>query len=890
MEIKRIAKKIPGILLTLSLFLILAPSSSQTASMSFSDVKNELPKPILDDHPEWVNLYWKAWEIACSNVEYGTVKNGFAPAYLDEGYDGRIFQFDAIFMALFTKYGVPTFPSIQSLDNFYSKQHNDGSICSEINESDGTPKQDYPTYWNIRPPLFSWAEWEHYKVTNDKNRLINVLPLLDRFYEAVKTHRQGPDGVYLLPPFNPQPAWPTGMDNLPLDGYYWIDFSSQQALNALSLFRIASAVGNTVLATKYQNEYSTLKNLINQKMWDAQEKMYYNVNEDWSFNKVKTVASFYPMLAEITNEDHVAGLVSHLQNQSEFWRFHVFPTVSADYLDYDPEGSYWSGGVWSPTNYAIIKGLEKNGYEDLAKKAAENHIENMVKVFKDTGSIWEYYAPDRATFGTDSIHPYTSKWTARPDFVGWSGLGPIALLIENVLGFRVDGPADTLRWRLSLTERHGIQGLKFGDNIVDIFCEARSSELEGCYITVTTNSSFTLKVETSFGSFIRFVPSGTTQYILTGYYIVDDFEAEDFHWQNGERMVIVKDSEASSGKYVWAPPGTDNTSDGMLIYDVKTENGGTFGVWARCHWTDHASNSFGIGWNPESDYDGDGKFDKWDLLKAEELEGSDSKFWIGNDAEFGVWQWVKAKTDWNLAEGDHMLILIDREDGAKIDKIRVATLVGDTTPPTTIDDYNNLWHNRSYIIPLEATDDISGVQETYYRINDEPVKRLKVDGHPSITTEGAENKLEYWSVDIADNEELPHNILTKIKLDKTSPTIFIDSPRNNSEIRSSSLTITWTGNDSVSDIDYYEIILDQGSWIPKKEDTIHKFTRLIDGSHTLTIRAVDKAGNSQETSIVFSVNTSFIGGPGYFEETALVLSTIVALGTTLYLLKKKRRR
>ena len=146
-------------------------------------------------------------------------------------------------------------------------------------------------------------------------------------------------------------------------------------------------------------------------------------------------------------------------------------------------------------------------------------------------------------------------------------------------------------------------------------------------------------------------------------------------------------------------------------------------------------------------------------------------------------------------------------------------------------------------------------------------------------------------MDIAENEELPHNILTEIKFDKTPPTIFFDSPSNNSNIRTSSLTIAWTGNDSVSGVDYYEIILDQDQLIPKQEDTIHKFTGLVDGSHTLTIRAVDKAGNSQVASISFFVNTSFIGGPGYFEEIALVLSIIVAaLGITLYLLKKKRIR
>ncbi|MEM4713762.1 MAG: NosD domain-containing protein, partial [Candidatus Bathyarchaeia archaeon] len=95
----------------------------------------------------------------------------------------------------------------------------------------------------------------------------------------------------------------------------------------------------------------------------------------------------------------------------------------------------------------------------------------------------------------------------------------------------------------------------------------------------------------------------------------------------------------------------------------------------------------------------------------------------------------------------------------------------DATPPTTIDDYDGLWHNSDFTITLVAIDYGSGVAETYYRINNGLVKRVSVDGHPLITTEGANNTLEYWSVDNAGNEEIPHKFLTSIKLDKTAPVV-----------------------------------------------------------------------------------------------------------------------
>src|SRR4029079_271099 len=102
------------------------------------------------------------------------------------------------------------------------------------------------------------------------------------------------------------------------------------------------------------------------------------------------------------------------------------PTLAADQKDYSSKGDYWKGSVWAPTNLAIIKGLEHSGYEDCAAESTEAYLAGMYEVFKKTGTVWENYAPDSYDQGNQ----------AKPDFVGWTGDGPIALLIENVIGLR----------------------------------------------------------------------------------------------------------------------------------------------------------------------------------------------------------------------------------------------------------------------------------------------------------------------------------------------------------------------------------------------------------------------------------------------------------------------
>jgi hypothetical protein len=60
---------------------------------------NSLPQPIVDDHPEWVALYSKAWELAFTHLRQPTPANGFISNYIDPAFFNRhTFQWDAIFM------------------------------------------------------------------------------------------------------------------------------------------------------------------------------------------------------------------------------------------------------------------------------------------------------------------------------------------------------------------------------------------------------------------------------------------------------------------------------------------------------------------------------------------------------------------------------------------------------------------------------------------------------------------------------------------------------------------------------------------------------------------------------------------------------------------------
>ncbi|UKI38745.1 MAG: hypothetical protein L6V93_15205 [Clostridiales bacterium] len=65
--------------------------------------------------------------------------------------------------------------------------------------------------------------------------------------------------------------------------------------------------------------------------------------------------------------------------------------------------------------------------------------------------------------------------SARGDFVGWTGLAPVAVLIEYVLGIKGNISENKIVWDVNLTCRHGIEKLSFEKNgeTVSLICEAR---------------------------------------------------------------------------------------------------------------------------------------------------------------------------------------------------------------------------------------------------------------------------------------------------------------------------------------------------------------------------------------------------------------------------------
>ncbi len=457
---------------------------------TFESVKDKLPIPIWEGHDDAMRCYNTAWEIAWRNLRRPFADAGFVSSFIDTAFNGCLFMWDSSFIVMFGKYASRYFDFQKTLDNFYSHQHFDGFICREICESEDGEMWSRDDPSSTGPNVLPWAEWEYYKSTGDTDRLARVFDPLCAYHNWLRLNRSWPDGTYWYNGLS------CGMDNTPRpDPKYdpflshgfmsWIDACSHQYLSGVILQKMAKVLGREADAAEYREETEFLYRQINEKMWDEDTAFYYDLRRDGSKSGVKSVASYWALLAGLVAPERAERFVAHLDNEAEFKRHNRIPSLSADHDGYKADGGYWQGGVWAPTNYMTMCGLHKYGYNRLAHEIARDYLRTVVNVYNESGTLYENYAPESDSKGNP----------AKPDFVGWTGLAPISIMFEYVFGIHPNAQQKKLTWHINLTEKHGIRQYPLGDATVDLICYARDSESAAPIIALRSDKPITLEVE-----------------------------------------------------------------------------------------------------------------------------------------------------------------------------------------------------------------------------------------------------------------------------------------------------------------------------------------------------------------------------------------------------------
>lgn len=460
----------------------------------YENSKDKLPKPIWERHENAVECYNYAWKIAFDNLRTPNAEAGFVSNFIDTAFNGFLFMWDSSFIVLFGKYGSQVFDFQKTLDNFYSHQHRDGFICREICESENGEQFSRFDPSGTGPNIMPWSEWESYLQTGDKERISKIFSPLLAYHLWLKEHHTWRDGTYFSTGLG------CGMDNqfrqqklsefVCSHGHMvWMDTCAQQVLSADTIIKMAKILGreNEPDIKSLEEESVFLRNFINEKLWCEKDAYYYDMYRDGSLNGMKTIGAYWALLAGLVPDERLDRFVAHLDNPDEFKRPNRVPSLAASDKNYSPAGDYWNGSVWAPTNYMVLKGLDKHGYNKLAYEIACDNLKNVVEVYEKTGTLWENYSPETADRGSCS----------RDKFVGWSGLFPISIMFEYVFGIRPAASKNTIVWHVNRTERHGIERYPFKGEAIDLVCAERKTADERPVITV--NSPKPVKIELHWG-------------------------------------------------------------------------------------------------------------------------------------------------------------------------------------------------------------------------------------------------------------------------------------------------------------------------------------------------------------------------------------------------------
>jgi len=455
------------------------------------DWQSEVPQPVYPD-TALVNLYYHTWQIASGRVRRGPEGLPVSP-YLDENcYEDQIWIWDTCLMSFFARYAPRAFPALGTLDNCYLPLH----------EHQYTPLR---IHLRDNPPLFAWAEWESYLHLADTARAKRIVAdkrFLQRHYEWFDTVRADGIDTLVSPAYNPifheakydstgnllGYTWQSracGMDNTPRgrgiapDSLLWVDAISQQALSARCIAKFCHELGLTEEQKQWERRYDTLRQTVNQLYWDEKDGIYYDITlaPPHTPCRVLTPASLWPLLAGIPSQEQAKRMLKYVREERYMGGIRPFTSVSRSDKDHDAlTGNYWRGGIWLPVAYMGIKALEQYGYTALADSLAQRIVSLQLRTFQHYAphTIWECYSPSADEPSTE----YGER--CRPDFCGWSALGPISLFIENILGFRqTNGVERALTWTLRPEQgTYGIRRLHIGEAVASIVYNAQRSRIE----------------------------------------------------------------------------------------------------------------------------------------------------------------------------------------------------------------------------------------------------------------------------------------------------------------------------------------------------------------------------------------------------------------------------
>jgi neutral trehalase len=425
--------------------------------------KRDFPRIHFYDQ-DFVDIYDKTWAWIQDCWNSGGENSLLEGKFFSYPGSPVVHQMDAILSSFFLVYSNRIYQAHPTLDIFYERQEPNGAIRSAYNIETGFPSVTEDNPEGLGLPLFAWAEFNLYHKSANKKRVKDVIPILDRYMNWVDAVCKRPNGLYQAP------LAATGMENAPRENAaYPVDFNAVMAVNVLYMSALADILNDKETSFQYKRQYFSLKTRINSLMWDNEDGFYYDIDQDERRLPVKTIAGYWPLLAEIPNDDKAERIIDKLSDPQFFGAPHPFPSLAVNETGFDPDGRGCRGSVYPHFTFMVIKGLERYHRWDLARECAIRHLYFVLDSMSPDGNhhkgnLWEAYLPQQ-----EGPAHWPEKYDfPRPQYLTYDALSTICLTIENIVGLFISLPRKTVDWIIPNLEIMGVENLSLKKNMITI--------------------------------------------------------------------------------------------------------------------------------------------------------------------------------------------------------------------------------------------------------------------------------------------------------------------------------------------------------------------------------------------------------------------------------------
>jgi hypothetical protein len=246
-------------------------------------------------------------------------------------------------------------------------------------------------------------------------------------------------------------------------------------------------------------------------------------------------------------------------------------------------------------------------------------------------------------------------------------------------------------------------------------------------------------------------------------------------------------------------------------------------------------------------------------LSATDAVGVTQMCLSNSDSSCNNWVSYAASAPWilNSDQGNESVYAYFKDAAGNASDQASANILLDTVAPTTVDNSVSSWYNYDPTINLTCTDSGFGCDQTYYSLNSGGTWQA-YDSTKGIqfNTDGIYT-LEYYSTDLAGNQELIETAANQIQIDTVAPTdpgalTTLSNPTNQ-------LTQNWNwtaSTDATSGLAGYYYSVNGGTQTFIGDST-HLMTSLAQGDYQFAVQAVDNAGNlSNQVSQDLIVDTT----------------------------------